>query len=109
MSRKAFVDKSSWKTPSIYAFASGYGPFRVKEVDPIEQVVVLLYNGDNSRNTPTNEKRLRRMMYKLAGQAQDLLLKEGAISSLDPSICNGILVVDVRDMFKNKEKMDLAL
>ena len=38
-----------------------------------------------------------------------LLLKEGAISSLDPSICNGILVVDVRDMFKNQEEMDLAL
>jgi len=90
MSCKAFVDKSSWKTPSIYAFASGYGPFRVTEVHPIEQVVVLLYNGDDSRNTPTNEERLRHVMYKLAGEAQGLLLKEGAISSLDPSICNGI-------------------
>jgi len=48
-------------------------------------------------------------MFKLGGEAQGLLLKEGAISSLDPSICNGIFVVDVRDMFKNQEEMDLAL
>ena len=68
MSRKAFADKSSWKTPSVYAFVGGYGPFRTRQHDSIEDVVVLLYKGNG-------EQVRRHPMYGLAKEAQHVLLK----------------------------------
>eukprot|EP00566_Odontella_aurita_P022421 CAMPEP_0113587072 /NCGR_PEP_ID=MMETSP0015_2-20120614/34673_1 /TAXON_ID=2838 /ORGANISM="Odontella" /LENGTH=138 /DNA_ID=CAMNT_0000492627 /DNA_START=12 /DNA_END=424 /DNA_ORIENTATION=+ /assembly_acc=CAM_ASM_000160 len=110
MSRKASADKSSWSIPSIYAFVGGYGPFRTKAFDPIEEVVVLLFNGDSDSFVSTNEAEWQRpAMHSFAGEAQGLLLNSCGSSSQDPIICNGILVVDVRDMFEDQEEFDIAL
>lgn len=102
MSRKAFADKSSWKTPSVYAFVGGYGPFRARQHDSIEDVVVLLYKGNG-------EQVRRHPMYGLAKEAQHVLLKYQDDTTGTMPISNGILVVDVRDMFDNQDEMDLAL
>jgi hypothetical protein len=109
MSRKASADKSSWKTPSIFAFVGGYGPFRAKAFNPIEQVVVLLYNGDEGKIARAKEERRCHAMYSFAGEAQGLLLKGGDASLQDLSVCNGLLVVDIRDMFDDQAEMDSAL
>lgn len=109
MSRKVFEDKTSWKTPSLYVFASGYGPFRAKAFDPIEDLVVMLYNGDGIA-PPNNEQHRRHAMYDLAAEAQTLLVKdETELLLASPSICNGILVIDIRDMFEDQEEFDLAM
>ena len=110
MARKAIQDKSSWRTPSIYIFVSGYGPFQPKEMDSIENFTVLLYDGyckDDTSSVHSKEPTHHHPMYNFAGEAQELLLNR-----VDPEnhlLSNGLLVVDVRDMFENKEEMDLAI
>ena len=113
MSRKAREDKSTWKTPLIYAFAGDYGPFRTKGFQPIEDVVVVLYNGSNSgkaQDAEDNEE--RHAMYPLAGEAQELLLKQpsqdGSQYYLD-KMKHGILLLDIRGMFDTHEDMQVAL
>ena len=117
MSRKAKADKSSWNLPSIYAFDGGYGPFRVKAFEPITQVVVLICNEHDNAGSfvkaEANQERPAEAMHGFAGEAHGLLLKgdntDSSASSKDPTICNGMLVVNVRDMFKDQEELDLAL
>ena len=107
MSRKAKADKSSWNLPSIYAFVGGYGPFRTKAFEPIKQVVVLLTNDNAGSFVKANQE--HPAMHGFAGEAQGLLLNDDGSSSKDPTICNGILLVNVRDVFKDQEEFDLAL
>lgn len=87
MSRKARQDRSSWKTPSIYAFAGDYGPFRAKGLIEDTLVVITKSQSDNEG---------RHCMHPLAGQAQELLLKNNQPLS---SISNGIIVIDIHSMF----------
>ena len=104
MSRKAFADKSSWKVPSLFFFVGGYGPYRPKTFEPIEQVTVLLYDGHGDR-TPTDHGHHK--MLDLAGEAQGLLLSDDDV--IDPSMRQGILVIDIRDMFEDSDEMKVAL
>ena len=106
MSRKAREDKSSWKTPLIYAFAGDYGPFRTKGFQPIEDVVVVLYNGGKDAEEE------RHAMYPLAGEAQELLLKQPPDhdnNSQIQSTKNGIIILDIRGMFDNDQDTQVAL
>lgn len=105
MSRKAFADKSSWKVPSLFFFVGGYGPYRPKTFEAIEQVTVLLYDGHAGDSSPTDQGRHK--MLDLAGEAQGLLLPDD--DNVDPSMRQGILVVDIRDMFENNAEMKVAL
>ena len=58
MSRKHFSDKSSWKVPTLFFFVAGYGPSRPKPFEPIEDVTVVLYGGndDSVSSDPTDQK-----------------------------------------------------
>ena len=107
MSRKDRYDKSSWKVPTLFFFVAGYGPSRPKPFEPIEDVTVLLYGGndDSVSSDPTDQGRHK--MFALAGEAQALLLQEA--NDVDPSVRRGILVVDIRDMFDDGEEMKIAL
>ena len=107
MSRKWAADKSSWKVPTLFFFVAGYGPSRPKPFEPIEDVTVLLYSGndDSVSSDPTDQGRHK--MFALAGEAQALLLQEA--NDVDPSMRRGILVVDIRDMFDDGEEMNIAL
>ena len=107
MSRKAFADKSSWKVPTLFFFVGGYGPFRPKTFEPIEDVTVLLYSGDDNSASSGSSDQGRHQMFALAGEAQALLLQEA--NDVDPSMRRGILVVDIRDMFDDGEEMKTAL
>ena len=105
MSRKAFADKSSWKVPSLFFFVGGYGPYRPKTFEAIEQVTVLLYDGHAGDRSPARQGRHK--MLDLAGEAQELLLPDD--DDVDPSMRQGILVVDIRDMFEDDAEMKVAL
>ena len=107
MSRKAFADKSSWKVPTLFFFVGGYGPFRSKTFEPIEDVTVLLYSGNDNSVSSGSSDQGRHQMFTLAGEAQALLLQE--TNDVDPSMRRGILVVDIRDMFDDSEEMKTAL
>ena len=105
MSRKAFADKTSWKVPSLFFFVGGYGPYRPKTFEAIEQITVLLYDGCADDRSPASQGH-HKMLY-LAGEAQDLLLPDD--DDVDPSMRQGILVVDIRDMFEDIAEMKVAL
>ena len=98
MSRKARENQSTWLTPSLYAFAAGYGPFKIKDYEPIEETLIWLCN---SHHTDTKEG--RHVMYPFSGPAQQLLLQE------PNSRFSTILVMDIKDMFETHEDYQEAL
>jgi len=108
MSRKSRGDKSPWKTPSVYAFVGDYGPFRAKRFEPIEQVLVILYDKiSRCASGPQHHT-----MYDFAGQAQKRLLKsdDSTLGDQDTdTIRNGILVIDVRYMFDTDQELAASL
>jgi hypothetical protein len=107
MSRKAFADKSSWRVPSLFFFAGGYGPSHPGQMSPIEHVVVLLYDGNDCSPHQGHHK-----MYDLAGEAQAFLLSDESDAdegNVDASMRQGILVVDIRDIFETKDEMLIVL
>lgn len=83
MSRKAHADKSDWHTFSLYAFVGGYGPFKLRGADPIENAVVVLKHQGNESHAEHHP------LYFLAGEAQELLLKNRTYQE------RSILVVDL--------------
>eukprot|EP00977_Amphora_coffeiformis_P005843 scaffold1225_cov164-Amphora_coffeaeformis.AAC.19 len=116
MSRKVYLDKSTWKLPTIYSFVGGYGPFRPpKDFQPVPSgAVVLLYHGGSTSQESHPQKQQRRHpMYFLAGQVQELLLKEeNEESSALPNTITGdgsprpLLVVDLETMFETAKVGD---
>jgi G3E family GTPase/ADP-ribose pyrophosphatase YjhB (NUDIX family) len=119
MSRKARENKSAWKTPAIYAFTGDYGPFRAKGFHPIEQVLVVLKNGSEggsgsgTSGSAKGGQPQQHALYNLAGEAQELLLKDddrtASTNTTTNNMNNGILVIDVRAMFETDDEFDVAL
>lgn len=99
MSRKARIDHSKWKVPSIYAFVGEYCPFKVKDFQPIENTLVWLCN---SRTDEEDDG--RHAMFPFSGAAQELLLQPP-----DRPTFSTILVVDIKEMFENSEEYEEAL
>jgi len=76
-------------------------------MSPIEHVVVLLYDGNDCSPHQGHHK-----MYDLAGEAQAFLLSDESDAdegNVDASMRQGILVVDIRDIFETKDEMKVAL
>lgn len=88
MSRKAFADRSSWKTPRLYAFTGGYGPFKPKGHDAIEDVLVVLWH-----ERASEKDRGRHPMHGVAGVTQEILLRNDTKSPF-----KSILILDIRTM-----------
>jgi CobW/HypB/UreG, nucleotide-binding domain/NUDIX domain len=134
MSRKArATDKSAWKVPALYAFTAGYGSFRPKPIEPIDDVLVVLYHRHHNANSNNNNKnnngrhqggngtskvlktkkknrRHRHPMYDLAGPVQQLLLPPvpapGNNDDDNITCYKTILVVDLQPMLLNKDDAD---
>jgi ADP-ribose pyrophosphatase YjhB (NUDIX family) len=88
MSRKARQDRALWNTPTIYAFAGDYGPFKFRGDSPIEDALVVL----TVTKRDDKEGVLRHPVYRMAGEAQHLLLTEKIRNF------KNIIVVDLGDM-----------
>jgi G3E family GTPase/ADP-ribose pyrophosphatase YjhB (NUDIX family) len=103
MSRKAREDKSSWNTPTIYAFAGDYGPFKVRGESPIEDALVLL-----KVTMPAEDTDGRHAVYQIAGQAQQLLLQQSQHDQ-EPRQFQHILVLDLADRMPEYSAVTEAL
>ena len=95
MSRKARVDKTSWRLPTVHVFAGDYGPFKPRCTNgsgAIEGALVILTatlpkddasdENDRCRGREESEdggvvRRHHHPMYEHAIQAQNILLGEG--------------------------------
>ena len=106
MSRKSKEneDQSVWQMPSIYAFVGEYGPFKAKGFDPIENTLVWFCNTGET-NDGGNQTQRRHDMFSLAGPIQELLLSEKGKKSK----FTAVLVIDINDMFENREEYHEAL
>ena len=102
MSRKSRKDKSAWHTPSVHVFTGGYGPYKPRQHQAIENALVLLSNTiDDDTSAGTNNDTTRRHpMYKHAAHAQKILLQDGGKKFQD------ILVVDIADMIADDEEKE---
>jgi ADP-ribose pyrophosphatase YjhB (NUDIX family) len=107
MSRKARVDKTSWRIPTVHVFAGDYGPFNCKNAAPIEDVLVLLTaTSKDDAKDDDNHCRLegggvvrRHPMYECAIQAQNILLGAESRRRTDVEVrFRHIMIVDVADM-----------
>jgi G3E family GTPase/ADP-ribose pyrophosphatase YjhB (NUDIX family) len=108
MSRKFREDRSEWKLPKVFAFSSGYGPFKTKEGDLIggDDCLFLLWNSASCKD---KDEKVRHPMYSLAGEMQHLFLQtsrhDEAESTSDSDLSlftrslRTVLVVDIRNMF----------
>ncbi len=108
------MDRATWNTPTVYGFAGDYGPFKIREYHPIEDVLLVLdattesdrVVDDGSPAMNGSLCGLRHPMYHMAGQVQELLLEEeysSSASTLSGRRFNRILVVDISDMVKNSK------
>ena len=96
MSRKSREDKSSWRVPSIYAFAGDYGPFKPRDATAIENALVLLTstsNKDSTKNDDADANTRRHPLYTHAVQAQNILLGESCRYHF-----RHLIIFDVADM-----------
>ena len=113
MSRKARDDKTSWRTPNIYAFAGDYGPFKIRGHSPIEGALVLL-TMTNKADQEDSEGNVRHPMYAMAAQAQQILLQQPSDISIGNGNGNGkprfhhLLVIDIREMMEGDEGDDTS-
>ena len=99
-------ESAAWQQPSLYTFVGEYGPFKVKENQPIEDTLVWLYSSGetNSEDDEDDDKDPRKHpMYPLAAPIQDILL--------DNKSCrfSNVLVIDLNDMFESREEYEEAL
>ncbi|KAG7362783.1 cobalamin synthesis protein, P47K [Nitzschia inconspicua] len=98
MSRKFRQDRSDWKLPKVYALTGDYSPFKMHNHDVIQgrDCLVLLWKSTQQSDQHGN---LRHPMYSLAGEMQQLLLKES-------SPFRTVIVVDIHHMFENGSTND---
>ena len=81
-----------------------------KRSNPLNRLLLVLLINDNADSFVKAANQEHPAMHGFAGEAQGLLLNnDNGSSSKDPTICNGILLVNVRDVFKDQEEFDLAL
>ena len=89
MSRKVHADKSEWSQASLYAFMGGYGPFKPRGPQPIDNVVVVFkHRVESSTSTYSHP------LYSMAGEVQALLLSASNETET-------ILVVDLTTMVED--------
>ena len=114
MSRKARVDKTSWRLPTVHVFAGDYGPFRPRGSNgstAIEGALVLLTatvprddaNDENDRGGVVRRRR-RHAMYEHAIQAQNILLGEG--QRRQQVRFRHLMIVDLADMVGDGDDRD---
>ena len=110
MSRKARADRSGWNAATIYAFRGDYGPFKPgNKGQPIKDALILFEHRDNkddgneddesdkeNSTLRPGERQDHHPMYSLAGQAQELLLRQKTTVPFATMI-----VIDIRPMFKD--------
>ena len=81
-----------------------------KRSNPLNRLLLVLLINDNADSFVKAANQEHPAMHGFAGEAQGLLLNnDNGSSSKDPTICNGILLINVRDVFKDQEEFDLAL
>lgn len=110
MSRKARADRTGWNAATIYAFRGDYGPFKPgNKGQPIKDALILFEHRDNkddgneddesdkeNSTLRPGERQDHHPMYSLAGQAQELLLRQKTAVPFATMI-----VIDIRPMFKD--------
>eukprot|EP00804_Cyclotella_cryptica_P028439 CCRYP_014210-RA/>CCRYP_014210-RA protein AED:0.01 eAED:0.01 QI:37/1/1/1/1/1/2/89/956 len=102
MSRKARENSSTWEMPSLYAFVGAYGPFKIKGHEPIKNTLIWVCNSQ-SENIHANDG--QHDMCPLAGAIQQELLLEAN----DKKRFKTVLVMDVKDIFGNRQNYEDAL
>ncbi len=96
MSRKSREDQSTWEMPSIEVFNAGYGPFRAKGFDPIDNALIWFHYS-------TKNKDGQHPNFSLAGMSQELLLKQKDMR------VGTIICIDLKDMFESEPCYEEAL
>ena len=132
MSRKARAtidDRSSWKSPTIYAFQGDYGPWKFRTTtannnnnnkksggavvdEPIRNALVIFYHKADSNHGS------RHSMYSMAADVQELLLQRRHYRDVngthsdpvtDIPLFDSIFVIDVRPMYETPKELDEAM
>ena len=107
MSRKSRDDKSQWSTASIYAFTGNYGPFKVRDHEPISNCLLFL---TKAAAHDTANKGNSHSLNSFAACLQNLLLQEEKEDVYHASRRNfqHVLIVNVSDMLPTTKQSDEA-